>query len=548
MILSACGLLYTLAQLPSPGIVESGAEVHGRIVDSASGKPIPARVYIQSDDGKWYFPQSAHPRGSAIPYRKQSFADPDAVEMHTTLSAHPFVVRVPQGRYTITVERGKEYLPNTRRIVVGDGPFRLTIHVQLWINMAARGWYSGDTHVHRTVDELPNVMPAEDLNVAFPLSHWVSDAFASPATDWQTLVKDIPPPDRRALPNHLVKIDETHVFWPVNTEFEVTNIGGKPFNLGGFFVINHRKAFETGVPPVRSIAAQVQREGGLIDLDKHSWFWAMMLVPVMPVDLYELTNNHIWRTKFAMRNFGEAPPAWMKIPYDEKGGTERGWIDYGFQAYYALLDCGFNLRPTAGTASGVHPVPLGFGRVYVHLPKGFSYGAWVKGLNAGRSFVTTGPMLLAQVNGQDPGRLVRQTGSGRKGHLVTGTTVSSRPILRVDIVVNGQVTRVVSPANRKKGPAYESSFRERIPLAGSGWIAVRCYEAWPDGRMRFAHTAPFHIKVAGRPLRPRREEVDFLVHLMEDRIARTEGIWPEPVRDEYRRALLDYQRIRKTAR
>ena len=31
----------------------------------------------------------------------------------------------------------------------------------------------------------------------------------------------------------------------------------------------------------------------------------MMLVPVMPVDLFELSNNHVWRTKFGFPNFGE---------------------------------------------------------------------------------------------------------------------------------------------------------------------------------------------------------------------------------------------------
>ena len=45
--------------------------------------------------------------------------------------------------------------------------------------------------------------------------------------------------------------------------------------------------------------------------------------------------------------------------------NERGWLDFTFQNYYLLLNCGFRLRPTGGTASGVHPVPLGFGRVYV---------------------------------------------------------------------------------------------------------------------------------------------------------------------------------------
>ena len=86
----------------------------------------------------------------------------------------------------------------------------------------------------------------------------------------------------------------------------------------------------------------------------------------------------------------------------------------GFQNYYALLNCGFRLRPTAGTASGVHPVPLGFGRVYVNCPDKFSYDAWVRGLDRGESFVTTGPMLLVRVNGKGPGNDV-QAGRGEAG-------------------------------------------------------------------------------------------------------------------------------------
>ena len=135
---------------------------------------------------------------------------------------------------------------------------------------------------------------------------------------------------------------------------------------------------------MKPIAERIHKEGGLIELDKHNWPWSMVIVPVAKVDLFELTNNHVWRTEFAFGSFGEPAPEYMKIERDRKGFTEQGWIDYGFQNYYALLNCGFRLRPTAGTASGVHPVPLGFGRVYVHCPQKFSYDAWVRGLDRGR--------------------------------------------------------------------------------------------------------------------------------------------------------------------
>src|SRR4029079_14939064 len=132
------------------------------------------------------------------------------------------------------------------------------------------------------------------------------------------------------------------------------------------------------------------------------------IVPIMPVDLFELSNNHVWQTEFGIPAFGEAAADYMHVEVYARGFTERGWIDFGFQNYYALLNCGFRLRPTGGTASGVHPVPLGFGRVYVECPEGFSYERWLEGLNRGRSFVTTAPMLFVEVEGQPPGHTFAQ--------------------------------------------------------------------------------------------------------------------------------------------
>src|SRR5262245_50435249 len=66
------------------------AIVTGEIVDAKSGELIPARLYIQADAGSWHFAQSASPSGSAIRYEKQNWINTNAVEMHVTLSAHPF--------------------------------------------------------------------------------------------------------------------------------------------------------------------------------------------------------------------------------------------------------------------------------------------------------------------------------------------------------------------------------------------------------------------------------------------------------------------------
>jgi hypothetical protein len=80
----------------------------------------------------------------------------------------------------------------------------------------------------------------------------------------------------------------------------------------------------------------------------HAFFISPMIVPVMQVDLFELANNHHWRTEYAITNWAEPAPKWMGF-----GGSgtdnERDWTLYGFQTYYALLNCGFRLCPSAGT-------------------------------------------------------------------------------------------------------------------------------------------------------------------------------------------------------
>ena len=454
------------------------AAMQGEVVDASSGASVAARVYIQGTDGRWFFVKSASSQGTAVAYSKSR--GPRCTEMHTTVSAHPFVVQLPPGRYNVRVERGTEYLAAERSVEIGGKSIHLKIPITRWIDMAAAGWYSGDTHVHRTMDELPNLLLAEDLNVALPLTYWVTKADTSPQEG-----RTKPPAQAGPEP---IAVDRTHVIYPLNTEYEIFHVGNKSHTLGAVFVLGHKTPFAAGVPPVGPIAAQARREGALFDLDKHTWPWSLVLVPVMSVDLFELANNHVWRPGVRLARLdADTAPDYMKLEKDERGFTERGWIDYGFQTYYALLNCGFRLRPTAGTASGVHPVPLGFGRVYVHLPEGFTYDRWMPGLQQGRSFVTTGPMLVVEVDNQPPGATIRRETAGKRLYRVSGSVVGSRPLRPVEIVVNGHVVQRVAAENRPtKAGGYESQLSANVELEGSSWIAVRAFEDRPDRRIEVA--------------------------------------------------------------
>jgi hypothetical protein len=502
---------------------ETKVRLEGKVVDSETGQVLPCRLYVEGPPGKWYLVRSASPQGVAVPYERQRGG---VSEIHTALSAHPFVADLPPGTYRLVAEHGKEYVSGEQTLTLGKQPASVALRLKRFIDMAAKGWYSGDTHVHRSLDELRTVALAEDLNVSFPLAYWVTRAFQPPSQGDKSLAGEIPP--------GTIKLDERHQIWPRNTEYELFTVGGRQHTLGAFFILGHRSVFQAGVPPVASVAREASRQGALLELDKHAWPWSMALIPVMGVDLYELANNHMWRAGFGMPEWGEPAAAYMKIERDSRGWTEWGWIDYTLQNYYALLNCGYRLRPTAGTASGVHPVPLGFGRVYVEIDGALTPETWLKRLDEGRSFVTTGPMLFVKVNGQPPGHTFHLKGPAEA--TVEATVVSPDPLERIELVVNGAVSRLSN-----------SPVKTTVRPQASSWVAVRAIQRLPDGRIRFAHSSPVFIDIEGKPLRPRKAEVDYLIERVQAEIKRSEGVLPPAAVSEYRLALEKYQKVAEAA-
>jgi hypothetical protein len=526
--------LTCAAELPAERTVQV------ELRDAQTEEVLAGRVYLVDQEGRHYFARSLAPEGQVLVYNVER--SPQSLEQHTTVSPHPFEFTVPaDATLTLLVERGKEYHPLTQSIAPPSQPgARQTVRVPLrrWIDMAARGWYSGDTHVHRRLTDCPHLIEAEDLNVAFPLAYWVREA-RQPGE--QGPVAGQPAPA-------VIWCGPRRCLWPVNTEYELFTVGGKPHTQGAVFVLNHREPPRLGAPPVAPIADWAHQTGGLLDLDKHSWNWTVMIVPRMQVDLFELSNNHVWRTNFLFRKWTiEMTPTNWGLEIGPEGVDEAGWIDWGFQTYYAFLNCGFRMRPTAGTGSGVHPVPLGFGRVYVEVPGEFTYEEWIRGLNAGRSFVTTGPMLFARFNDQPAGTIVRDA---QPGHTVRvrGTAENLRPLDRIEIVVNGEVVRRVVPANQP-GPqkSFVSSYDESLTLPHSAWVVVRCFDKAMDGRERFAHTAPIHVEIDG-PVRPRRREVQHFIERMEHEIQRNQGALEPAELAEYEHALEIYRNLSTRAR
>ena len=539
-LLALIGWTSVVVRASAATAQEPTVPLRGQVIDADSQLPVAARLYVKGADGKWYFHKSASPEGTAFEFKRQ--AGPNSLEQHVTLSAHPFVVDVPPGTYTITVERGKEFVPLVQEIVIAkpkDGDTKgieITSPIRRWINMAEQGWYSGDIHAHRPLSDMPNLVLAEDINVATPLSHWVTAADTDPTTG-NRVTAPAPQPE-------WIAVDRTHGIYPLNTEYEIFTVGGKSHTLGAVLICGQRTRLDKGIPPVKRIAEQAHADGAFLDLEKHSWAWSPMIVPLMKVDLFELANNHCWQTEFAHSSWTlDAAAKYMNLELNDKGFTEWGWIDFGLQSYYAYLNCGFRMMPSAGTGAGVHPVPFGFSRVYVHVPGEFTFAKWREGLLAGRSFVTTGPLLKVQFNGEEAGHTFRSE-TASKTIRITGTAASLAPLDRIEILINGDVARTIRPtAQKQANGSFTATLDESLQIEGSGWLAVRCFESHPTKRVRFAHTAPIFVDVPDKPLAPKKAEVEHCIERIERELKRHEGVLANDAVEEYREALAIYREL-----
>src|SRR5688500_7607912 len=133
-----------------------------------NGQPMPARIYLEGSDGRGYAPDGGFHRVIA------------ATETHYFHTQGEFEAEVPAGRTSIEALRGYEYKPSRAIVdVPANGVRTVTLQLTRMIDLPARGWYSGDTHVHDlhqgnfglTHRTMFDQVLAEDLHVANTLIH-----------------------------------------------------------------------------------------------------------------------------------------------------------------------------------------------------------------------------------------------------------------------------------------------------------------------------------------------------------------------------------------
>jgi hypothetical protein len=440
-----------------------------RVEDERHG-PVPARVYLVDERGQPVFPPNT------IRYEK---VRPDGIsERHFVPAAGSFTVDLKAGTYQLTVERGKEYLPQTVSLTVpGSGELERTVQLHRWVDMSGRGWFSADMHVHRALSELPVLMQAEDLSVVIPISSWKTKQLKQHDPD---LDRFLASSDR----DGVYHAPGGRLFPVLNEELEprasallASWLGRNPVPL---------------LYPLERFGKAVEGAGGLSDSEKATSLELPALAALNAFETVGLVNNHIWRS----HSFADPWGAWPDRMLHQYPHSCRGFVQSGFDMYSALLNVGFPVKLSAGSASGVHPVPPGWSRIYVHTGHPLAARDWFEGVRKGRSFVTTGPMLFLLVNGKEPGDDLRNLKF--PAPLTIGVEMlSTHRVSQVEVVVNGAVHPVNLSPDSKNSESYYGSLQ--LTAVTSSWIVGR-WVADREHTCDAAHTSPVYVWNGNRPV------------------------------------------------
>jgi hypothetical protein len=417
----------------------------------------PARFYLTDTAGKSWTPDGA------IAYSRGG-------EQHFTMRGG-FEIQLPPGTYTLLSERGPEYVPTRQVFEAREGGWKLVrVAPRHWIDMSRLGWYSGDLHNHRPVDDMPLLLLAEDLNIAPTLTDWI----------WDDHPNSKPPDNGLAI--H--QVDATHVYSIFDKEVERLKNGPGAVDLVGLrsVVPFHGSLL---YPPNDRFAKQAHAQGAWVDAEKIVWRDAAALVALGHIDFAGIVYNHFNRQGVELET-----DSWGMIPKDRPElRTPAGMPLWAMEVYYRFLNCGFRLPVSAGSAAGVKAAPLGYNRVYAQTGKDFTYESWFRALKAGRSFATNGPMLFLTVNEKRPGASLQFERSRPRRIQVVARAESATTLERLEILWKGKVIRMVTGSG-KLTANFAFEVRE------TGWIIARVFEK-PDRTVRFAHTSPVYIEFPG---------------------------------------------------
>jgi hypothetical protein len=455
--------------------------VHVTVVDDETGRPVPCRIHFRSPEGIPYQPHGHHNQvhsnlgtwhvdvGGDVRLGQISYAYIDGTCQGW----------LPRGEVIVDIARGYEYEPVRTRVKIAAGQRELTLRIKRWINMNARRWFSGDSHVHFVSTQGCHAeSQGEDVNLVNLLqSQWGSlftntEEFTGRPSISQAgnNIVYCSQENRQHILGHLILWGLKRPVMPWCTD------GPSESELGG--------TLET---TLSRWADECHAQGGTV------------IIPHMP-------NPN-----------GE--PATLIATGRADGVEMIRHAPYYHTEYYRYLNCGYRLALVGGTDKMSSDVPIGIYRTYVYVPEDeeFNYDNWRKNVAKGKTFVSGGPIIHFRVEGRRVGETVQLSGPGTVE--VEAWAESILPIHTLEVVQQG---RVVASTGDSNG-ARRLELRAKVKVDGHTWLAARCggpnytsvphHDAWRRGV--FAHTSPVYVACGGEWRMFDKEGAQYMLTLIE---------------------------------
>ncbi|MFB3828873.1 MAG: CehA/McbA family metallohydrolase [Bryobacteraceae bacterium] len=443
-------------------VAAHAGELQLRITDAATGKPLAARVLVRDAAGR-----SCVPPGAV-----QEPIGPDrwfACDGEARLQA-------PSGRLTVRVERGTEYRTSLAAIQLGERASH-RVAMRRWIDMRARGYSSGENHLHVPADHLPALLAAEDLNFGTSFHWWNGPHLPLPGD-----------PGRFARGSTIFDAEVEHQW-------------------GALYLIGLKKPMPLAADRGRAnlAFARLAREQGALICYQGGWSREVLVDALLGlVDVVNVCNNNFHRHKYQPRSQYSNLLDAAGLPRYE--GTADGMMRMNTDTWYRLLNCGLRLAAGAGSATGAKTTPIGYNRAYVRLARDAGVREFLEAWRQGRNFVTNGPMLFLTAEGRGPGDTIALPRGGGKVR-VRVSAVSDQPLRSLEIVVNGRVAassqtgELQAVLDVREGSWIAARATAEDTLLSDAEMARYATENKMGGeaptRLRFGHTSPVYVTAGG---------------------------------------------------
>ncbi|MBI1787932.1 MAG: CehA/McbA family metallohydrolase [Acidobacteria bacterium] len=462
-------------------------QLSGRVrvrVEDELGQRTPVRLYVRASDGKAYCPQ-----GVQIFYYPLEPAGP---REGFFVSSGDDTFPVPAGTLRLAALKGVEYDPSDQTVEVpANDTAEVRISMRRWTNWNQRGWYSGENHFHANYNgnyyQRPKQslewLQAEDLNTANMIVANSEGAFIH---DKEFFTGQ---PSPLSTPRYIL-------YW--GQEYR------NSYPLGHMAFLNIRKqvppSFTTVIGshspydfPLNTMAAiEARKQGGLVS-------------SVHPIaGLRDVFDTQLGAKEIPVTAALGALDSIDILPFGEAA----------YELWYRMLNAGFRIAPGAGTDvftnwRGINRIPGG-ARQYVDVGSAMTWSRWVERYREGRDFVTSGPLMTFQVNGEPMGSVIRVP-KGQPYRARLSAEVTARTPLRVvELVENGAV---IERQDAQPG-ARSLRIEKEVDVSQSRWFAVRAAghpARGPGGdAIPRAHSAPVYLEVGGQPVLVR-EDLELMI-------------------------------------